>query len=783
MQHLNTTMRSLALRLVPSLLLLSPLLVTGIALAQDGESDAPPGWDRFVRPVLDRGENGKAFFPVDSPGTGMTEVIDPRGFEVHMTPADDPGEERVFAAGEAFVPPSGRWRVWLQDEWRMTPSSLLVIWPTGRWRGTSPSTLAVAPAGRVTAPDAATMGADLELWLLFAGNSPGWRYHELSRRRRLAEAIDGVLMPAGPVVAALWDRRQERYIALSDEFTVVAGETVPVPLAIPSATEASVLVHTTVAPGVSPEALAAVDLTLSRDGQPLPSAFTVVTDWGVYRGWQAAKPGPAILSGGSELLYLDPRPVELSGGAVTGIEEALVARPVLEVSLVLPRLLREKPFTLEVRRLPGRESLSRAELPRHAGRHRFQDRLVNAVLEVELVTHVGSYRRQVDLTAGGEAFLGLEPELIEIYGTVRRNGERHPGTVSFQTVSGQRVTAAADEDGQYRAIALQPLTWVDVQLADVEQEPWRDFYMPPIQSSRELDFDIPDALTKVRVVDAVSGEGIAGAVVAVRNEYWPPDERETTGDARGRGTVIATSHPAGENGEVRLPPPRPGRVEIHAHAPGYLPLEQPIALDVEDPPSDRELEISLEPIGDAVRVHLTLPDGSPAAGASVLRVDSLALGTTFFSGRADALGVVEVPIEPAQGLLLLKHRGAAFGIIEWQAWKDSEDVEWVFPPAAHQPLTIRALDPAGAEPAAGAAVSLWVDDRKLSDRAMSWLLDATWRTDRNGYWTVHGLPRGPLRVLARSRHLDVEEEAGRLDALATQIPFPWPVQVEVRAVQ
>lgn len=759
-------------------LVLAVVVSAAAAGGQEPASEATHGWDDFVRPVLERGEGGRVFFPGDPADEGIG-ILDPTDFAVHMTDADDPGDERVVPAGQVFVPPSGRWRYWLQGEWLMSPSSMLRITPAAEWSRTSVSTLPVVPAGKVGLDTVPEIGCDLELWLLFAGNEPGWRHHDLSRRRPVREAIEGVLMPAGPVVSALWDGCDERYLALSDEFLVVAGETIEAPLTPPAADESSALVHVTVPLGVPSEALDDFEATLLRQEQVLRPDFRVVTNWGVYQGWTGLQPGPAVLAGGSESLYLDARTVDLGGGGVVWVGEPLARRPSLEVTLVLPPQVREEPFSLEVLRLPEREPLARAELPRGAGRHRFLEGLVNAPLEVELTTNLGVYRRQIDLSTGGEASLEIAPQLIEVYGTVRHGGERQPAKLTFQTVSGQSVTAVANEDGEYSAVSLQPLTWVELRLTGGEQEPWRDFFMPPIRESRTLEFDLPDAETTVRVVDASTGEGIAGATVGVRNEHRPPDQLEPT--AGGRGRVIATSHPTDGDGEVRLPPPRPGRLEIHVDATGYRSLDEPITLDVPDPPSDQELEIALDPIGATMAVRLTLPDGSPAAGAQVAHVDSLALEQTYFSARADAAGIVEIPIEPATGLLLLKHPAATFGIVPRPQWTDRERVEWTFSPAA-DPLTVRVLDPAAEAPAAGAAVAVWVEERRLSARAVQWLLGARSITDENGFWTANGLPRAPVRLLAISRHRVVEAATGSLDTLADEIRFPWPTRIELRAI-
>jgi hypothetical protein len=758
------------------------LIAASPVSGQDRPSESTrEGWERYVVPVLEGGGAGIAYFPV---GEGQGEVLDPRGFHVHMTNPDDPGEELVHPAGEPLVPPGGRWRYWLQGEWSMTPYSHLAGHPSGRWARVLPVLIGLAPAGRVTVLDD-SFPSGLELRLLAAGNEP-WAY-EMSRRRLLAEVGDGVLMPAGPVLAAAWDRREERYVALARPFDVLAERTVAAPLARPGDTRAALVAYVVHPEGAGRDSHVGVELTVSRGGEELRPDATVTTAWGLHAAWYDLPPGPAVLGGGNARLYLEPQAIELAGGEIDDFEGTLTRRPLLEVTMLLPSLLRERPLTLEVNELPGKERLAEVELPRTAGRHRFHDELVKGVLEVVLTTHVGKFRRQIDLTIEEEGFLTLEPELIELSGTVRRGGERHAATVRFQTVAGDPVEAAADEEGEYAAVALQPLRWVDVELAEVEQEPWRDFFAPPLRESRELDFDVPDADLTVRVVDAVTHEGIAGATVSVRNDYLPPVEAggEATEEARagrGRGRMIGRSHTADATGLVRLPPPRPGQIEVDASADGYRPGEAQ-QLDVPDPPQDREIEIALQPHGARVAIHLTLPDGSPAAGAEVQRVDPAAAGGPLFSGRADAAGVVEVPIEPAAGLLLLKHPGAAFAVVDWQPWAGEERVDWSFAPAAERPLTVRVLDPAGEEPARGAEISLWVGGRRLSGGLLRWLTGSPPMTPPNGLWRVERLPRAPVRVLARTGGLRDEQHPDALSALATEIGYPWPEQVEVRAIR
>lgn len=770
-----------------ALILLGAALVPGALLGQDESSDSPAGWERFVEPVLENADPGVVYFPAAYSGGAPTEVLDPRGFDVHMTNADRPGEELVVPAGQTFIPPGGRWRIWLQGEWTMSPSSSLVIHPPpAAWEGIEggvlPNIRRIGPAGRVTVRAEQVEPAS-EVRFLAAGADPS--DHELSRRRPLGEALDGVLMPAGPVLAAAWEPQGKRYLALSRPFTVPAGETVSAPLDRPAPERAHFVAYVEHPRGAGTDSHADLALTISGGGERLPPEVTVFTAWGVHAFWYDLPPGTAVLGGGNAQLYLEPQTLEMAGGEIGNFEGILTKRPLLDVTLVLPSLLRERPFTLEVRQLPEGETLAKVELPRKAGRHQFHDELVKGVLEVVLDTHVGKFRRQIDLTTEEEGFLALEPELIELFGTVYHDSEPHAATVRFETVAGDDVEAKVDDAGGYEAVALQPLGWVEIELAEVDQAPWRDFFAPPLRESRELDFEVPDAEVAVRVVDAVTREGIAGAVVSVRNEYLPPLEPggEEDEDRTGRERVIAQSYMADENGLVRLPPPRPGTVEIGAAADDYQRLERPLVLDVPDPPEDREVEIALQPFGETVEVHLTLPDGSPATGAEVLHVDPTSAGEPLYSGRADAAGVVRVPVEPKSGLLLLKHPRTAFGILDWSRLANQDRVEWAFPPAAEIPLSVQVLDPSGEEPAVGAELSLWVGERRLSGFVLRWLSGSRPRTDRNGFWIAERLPRTSVRLLATLRGVRDEPYGGALDALATEVSFPWPDKVKLEAVR
>lgn len=760
------------------------LTLAGAASGQALSAEPIPGWQRFIGPLLaEERVAGAVYFPAEFSGSRPVTVLDPRGFEVHLSRDDDPGEELVYTAGEPMIPPAGRWRVWLQGDWMMTPLTDLVRFAHyPRHQRPSPKLLPIVPAGRVALGEESAAGADLDLWLLYAGGNALGNLNELSRRQAALALDDGIMMPSGSTLAGLWDRRAKRWSALTRPFQVEPGRTMVAPLELPPTEESWLKVYVE-RPQEGPfDSLRDLALRLSQDGVEHPPDFRLTTTFGVHAVWYGLQPGPAIVAGGNGELYLEPRTVELAGGAIEHFDGVLVDRPSLQVGLVLPRVLREKPMTLEVRRLPDGDVVAKAELARRAGVYRF-DRLVRGLMEVVLTTHLAKYRRQVDLSTDDEVFISLKPHLIELFGTVYRGVNPHPATLQFQTVAGDLVDATADEGGAYRAFSLQPLLWVRAELDGVEQEPWLDSLMPPIRESRKLDIEIPDAQMSVRLVDSVSGEGIAGAEIAVRSEYQVPVESDDGGERTTGSRVLGQSHVTNADGLAKLPPPRPGRMEITASADHYRPMQQPLVLEIDDPPQDRDLEILLEPASDEILLRLTLPGGSPAAGAEILRLDPASPGTIFFTGRADATGAVDLPTDPPHGLLLLKHPRAAFGVIEWSEWRDQQQVDWTFPAAAGSPLSLRIWDPAGEEPARDADLALWVDDRRLSGQVLLWLLDTRPRTDHNGFWTARGLPRHSVRVLAWSRDLSANAASGALDTLATLVPYPWPPTVDIRIVR
>lgn len=102
----------------------------------------------------------------------------------------------------------------------------------------------------------------------------------------------GILMPAGPTLAALWDTTERQYIAISKPFSVEAREVVAAPFEAPS-NKASLVVlmenHRLA------RAADRLEVFLRRSGREIAPALLVPNAQTVYAVWYDLEPGSAEL--------------------------------------------------------------------------------------------------------------------------------------------------------------------------------------------------------------------------------------------------------------------------------------------------------------------------------------------------------------------------------------------------------------------------------------------------------------------------------------------------------
>lgn len=278
------------------------------------------------------GINGKvaiSVLPAKYEGDRL-ESIYPWGFEAHLTRDDDPNLELVYPCGEWFQPPPGRYRVRIEGEWHASPYSLMLGYSGRPFRGHGlAATIPVVDAGRVVLPRGVEAHRHLVLRLLHAGKYlegkfPRW---EVSRRQATPNVGDGLAMPAGPTIGALWDDRGQRYVAISRPFEVEARKTVEVPLERPVR-----VAHVVVQAQRHALASAATDEAAALRLRGSAPNLTVSTADRIYAIWYGVAPGAAELQGGSKQTFLEPRRLDLVPGRIERVVTRL--RPVVEGKLV-----------------------------------------------------------------------------------------------------------------------------------------------------------------------------------------------------------------------------------------------------------------------------------------------------------------------------------------------------------------------------------------------------------------------------------------------------------------
>lgn len=296
------------------------------AVAQEPDFGFIPGFEHALKLREDPMASGMAYFPARFTDGRPTRILDPAGFDLIMTDAEVPGEEIRFPAGKLFEPPRGRYRLWIEGDWEITPFTQLTSFGRKRPPGSkSFQALPVVPAGRVTL-SGGWEDPHLQLRVLYAEDrrAEGLRW-ELSRHAQLGVLDDGIIMPHGRNLAAVWDPARVRYVGLSRPFELPAGKVVAAPVQQPPNDLSFLLVFLERPPvGYDPPDLT-VRLTIGE--RELPPDAEVPNAWGVYGFWYDLAPGDATLNAGSDRLYLDPMPIHLERGRITRVQAHLKQRP------------------------------------------------------------------------------------------------------------------------------------------------------------------------------------------------------------------------------------------------------------------------------------------------------------------------------------------------------------------------------------------------------------------------------------------------------------------------
>ncbi|MEM7481448.1 MAG: carboxypeptidase-like regulatory domain-containing protein [Acidobacteriota bacterium] len=693
-----------------------------------------------------------------------------------MVPRADVSKLLTFPASTWFQAPPGKYKAWVEGNWTISPFPVVLGFSDTPFRKRGRSLgIIVVPAGKVALDPEAQAPEKGYLSLLHTeshnrGTAPKF---ELSRRVTGQDLHEGTLMPAGAVLAGLYDEDRREYRTLQ-EVLIESGKLsriTPEPPAPGTSTLIAVLERPNFILSHEDHDLV-ITATLPGE-EPTTPDLVVPASRRVYAVWYELEALQARVDVHSPSVFLEPQDVQLRPGHVEDIRATLQPLPSLDLSLDLAPPLRESSLTVAVTTYPGREVLERVELPPTAAHHRF-DRLPRSPVEVVLEVDPWQFRERVDLSDGKNQLVEFRPRPHTLRGTVYRGSEGHEATISFRSGHpDRRLVVDSDTQGEYEAFLFPDSFYraVMIQLKDHSGPPFVDLVMQPLDQIDTLDFHLPGATYKVRVIDETTGVGIPDATVYASNRFLD-------GGKEGPERRVSQSTTTDEEGIAELQPLRPGTVELTARAEQYLP-SSPVREAIPDAEDEQELELTLQPEGKTARLRLLLPSGLPASGARLLALSDLNQKQPLWEGQADHQGELEVPHSVDTALLLVRHPTAGFLLKSWTG--GSDEIEWSLPSRA-SPLKIQVLDPAG-DPVALAMVKLKIAEHWLAGSTLAWLTESRGGANQRGIWQATSIPAGPIEILAWRREATLSALAGVLDPQAVALEYPWPSTVEVIAAE
>ncbi len=307
-------------------------LVLGMGLGTSaGGGGIPPS--ELLDPATGEinGRSAVAVMPAKA-RNGRLEALSPWGFKAHLTGYDDPSMELVFPCGIWFQPPRGRYRAWIEGDWQISRYSSVIIYASRPFQGHGLlAPVPVGEAGRVALSPDIVKSPRLTLRVLHAGsylegNFPRW---ELSRREATHRLGEGLLMPVGPAIGALWDEQSQSYTAISRPFEVKTRKTVTIPLEKPS--RVTHLVVQLQRPALASTAAdLPVKLLLMRQGHQLVPDLTVSAADRIYALWYGLAPGPAELRAEASQSAFRSQRLSLSAGKIERLVGTLSPWPGLD---------------------------------------------------------------------------------------------------------------------------------------------------------------------------------------------------------------------------------------------------------------------------------------------------------------------------------------------------------------------------------------------------------------------------------------------------------------------
>jgi hypothetical protein len=712
-------------------------------------------------PSLDSGViDGKValmFWPTDVDVT----PLDPAGCNVHLVALERRDEELLFDCGVWFQPAPGKYKAWLETEdHRISAVPNMVFYSGEKFEGRGMRALAtVVPAGQIALREPA--GKDLSLRLIQLQPASATKVlRRIFDRRVRANAVTPVLMPAGQVLAGVFDDRTGDARALTRPLTVQQGRLTYAAPALPAAgTDVLAVLQR---PRLrTADAKFDVALTLrTGDSERRPDVYTDGADQ-LVAVWYGVPGETATLSARSEALHLEPATVRFKDRVAT-VRAALVNQPSAAISVTAPAgadLPGE--MSLAVHRPGAEKSLRTVAIALGE-----TDLHLLPPEELEFVLSAGkwSFRRTADLR-GGDAAVRFDLEPFVVSGGVFRGRDRARAEVVFRTPETELVAVSTDDNGTYSATLWTPDLYT-AQVTIPGQEPHLEGFLT-LDGYTTLDFHVPKNRYVVHLRNARDGKPISDGVVTVRFS----SRREGMSDGH-----QATMRRTDPHGDAHLPPLGPGEAEIQGYADGFRKSDK-MTLTITADMDEEEATLALEPAEAGARLSLLAPGGQPAEGAEIRIVPVRDPDQMHWSG-VYRRGPLELPAATEPSLVLIRSQGAASVVLPYFPGGSLSPVQLL---PEGPPLALNVLGP-DQNAARAARLATWFGRYRMTTVALGFL---TWSqpavTNPAGLWSARGLPPSAVRVLAWRRNTS-GVLSGHFDAVATEISYPWPPTTTLVAV-
>lgn len=672
------------------------------------------------------------------------------GCQATLVPETDADAETHYPCGEWFVPPVGRYKVWIEGPSSISAAPTKLIYVSEQFAGKGMLAIFDTTSAGEIGLRKPWPGTSLRLLNLDSFAS-GPLLAAAFDRRASGENVRRVRMPTGRVLAGVFDRKSGDAVALARPVDVTAGGMAYAEPALP-ARGTDVLVALDRPRLRERRDAEVVTLQLNVDGKTkAPAVFADSSDR-VYAVWYGVEGRRArVVANGRELTF-PGREFPLLPRRVVTVRGQLQPLPKLRVEIA-PGADLPGDVHVQARRLSG-ETLIDVPL---------RDTVVDLghlpaePIEVVLLSPDIELRQRADLTNGVDDTIQFRPQALTIRGRLTRGERGVTGSIAFTLRTRKPLTVATNDDGTYTA-KLWTAGLYRIE-ATASHTPPALVGMRELASDTELNIDLPRPNVVIAVIDGKKKTAVAGAkIVAMTGHEAAQRPQRATTDDRGSAT---------------LPPIDPGTTPLLVEAHNYLSDER--VLQVVDSDDTQRFTVELTPVEATDRITLRLADGTLAAAAQLMLMDAGTMTQALWSGRTDASGVVAVP-RIAGTILLVRHAQAGSIPV---VIADGLELRL---PAPAPPLAVRFVT-ASAAPARYAGITVWAGGIRVFGAALHFLYGVPNATNADGVWRANNLPQAPLRILAVTPEAGQSSAAAALDTLAETIVYPWPEYPTLRAAE